>query len=68
MIETLEKFKKPKDFIFQKRQYLMKYKFDEIHFIERYLVGRLKGTNTLYAFNTDNDIKAFNFIEIKTKK
>ena len=53
IIETLDKYKKPKDFVFQKRYHLMHLKFDECHMADSFLVGRLKGTNTFYAFDTN---------------
>ena len=68
VIETLEKFKKPKDYIFQLRYHLTHYKFDEGHIAGNYYIGRLKNTNIFHCYRIDKEIKSHSFKSIECSK
>lgn len=50
IIETLEKFKKPKDYCYMKKYHLNGLRFDEAYIIEDYFVARLKNKNIFAAY------------------
>ena len=68
IIETLEKFKRPKDYVYMRKYHLSGLKFDEGYIVDAYFLARLKNSNTFYAFNISEDIRPHAFIEVKSLK
>jgi hypothetical protein len=62
IIEALEKFKKPKDYVYMKKYHVNGLKFDEGYIIDDYFAARLKGRNIFYAFKITEDIRSHTFV------
>ena len=62
IIQTLDKFKKGKDYCYMKKYHLYGYKFDEAYITEQHFVARLKGKNIFYAFKITQDIRSHYFV------
>lgn len=62
IIETLDKFKKPKDYCYIKKYHLNGFKFDESYIVDEYFLGRLKGKNIFYGFKITEDIRSHTYI------
>ena len=69
IIEQLSKCKKPKDYIYQKRFALNDFKFEAV-FINsnKHFIGRLRGTNTIYVWNLMEELRPFNYTQIRAPK
>lgn len=68
IIETLDKFKKPKDYCYMRKYHLVGIKFNESYIVDDYFVGRLKDTNLFHAYKITEDIRSHTFIEIRSMK
>lgn len=70
IIEQLSKCKKAKDYVFQKRYSLGWYKFEAVFLINgnKHFVGRLRGTNTIYVWNLTEELRPFNYTQMKAPK
>jgi hypothetical protein len=63
IIDQLDKCKKAKDYVYQKRFMINWYKFESVFLINsnKHFIGRLKGTNTLYVWNMSDELRPYNY-------
>lgn len=70
IIDQLDKCKKAKDYVYQRRFIINWYKFEAVFLINanRHFLGRVKGTNTIYVWNMAEELRPYNYTEIKAPK
>ena len=68
IIESLEKYKKPKDYVFQLRYHLTQFQFDEGYIVKNYYIGRIKNKNQFHCYRIDKEIKIHSYKKIMCSK